>query len=174
VLWLLVLAGSWVHDRLVTQNSAVDAAWIQVQTQLQKRSDPLSPLTYIVRFFAPQEISALSPVMDARDRVSAARTPEEATAASNELRAALARLMTVAEKYPDMTSNREFIQLQGELAAAEKELAVARGRYNDAVREYDTTVMRFPTGWFARIFGFQERSTFEAPESAREVPAARS
>jgi LemA protein len=158
----------------VTQNLAVDAAWTEVQIHLQARSDALSPLPYVMTYFAPQEATTLSSVMDARIHVSAARTPDQTTAASNELHGAIARLMAVAEKSPDMTSSREFIEIQDGLVAAENRLAGARDRYNDAVREYDSTVTRFPTRWIARIFGFQERSTFEAPESAGEVPAARS
>jgi LemA protein len=76
----------------------------------------------------------------------------------------------VVEKYPDLKANVNFIRLQDELAGTENRIAVARMRYNEAVRGFNTTAKKFPTNLFAGMFGFEERPYFEAPEAAQEVP----
>jgi len=172
VLALLALASNGCgYNRLVTQSEAVEAGWSEVQNQLQRRNDLIPNLVNTVKGFAAQEQNLLVRVTEARSRVAGAGTPDETMAASNELSSALSRLLVVVEKYPELKSDRNFIQLQDELAGTENRLAVARNRYNDAVREYNTTAKRFPTLVIARIFGFEEKSYFEAPESAREAPA---
>jgi LemA protein len=172
VLALVALGSSGCgYNRLVTQSEATDAAWSEVQNQLQRRNDLIPNLVNTVKGFAAQEQNVLVRVTEARSRVAGAGTPAETMTAANELSSALSRLLVVVEKYPELKSDRNFIQLQDELAGTENRLAVARNRYNDAVREYNTSAKRFPTLLIARIFGFEEKSYFEAPESAGEVPA---
>ena len=170
-LTLLTLASSGCgYNQLVSQSEASDAAWSEVQNQLQRRNDLIPNLVNTVKGFAAQEQNVLVKVTEARSRVAGAGTPAETMAASNELSGALSRLLVVVEKYPELKSDKNFIQLQDELAGTENRLAVARNRYNDAVREYNTTAKKFPTVVIARIFGFTEKTYFDAPESAREVP----
>ena len=158
------------YNQLVSQSEAVDAAWSEVQNQLQRRNDLIPNLVNTVKGFAAQEQNVLVRVTEARSRVAGAGTPAESMAASNELSSALSRLLVVVEKYPELKSDRNFLQLQDELAGTENRLAVARNRYNDAVREYNTTAKRFPTLVIARVFGFEQKTYFDAPESAREAP----
>ena len=158
------------YNQLVSLGEAVDAGWSEVQNQLQRRNDLIPNLVNTVKGFAAQEQNVLVRVTEARSRVAGAGTPAESMAASNELSGALSRLLVVVEKYPELKSDRNFIQLQDELAGTENRLAVARNRYNDAVREYNTTLKRFPTLVIARLFGFQEKTYFDAPESARAAP----
>jgi LemA protein len=168
---LLVFATSGCgYNKLVTQSEAVDAAWSEIQNQLQRRNDLIPNLVNTVKGFAAQEQNVLVKVTEARSRVAGATTPSETMAASNELSSALSRLLVVVEKYPELKSDKNFIQLQDELAGTENRLAVARNRYNDSVREYNTSAKRFPTLVIARIFGFSEKAYFEAPEAAREAP----
>ena len=171
VLALLALASSGCgYNQLVSQSEAVDAGWSEVQNQLQRRNDLIPNLVNTVKGFAAQEQNVLVRVTEARSRVAGAGTPAETMEASNQLSGALSRLLVVVEKYPELKSDRNFIQLQDELAGTENRLAVARNRYNDAVREYNTTAKRFPTVLIAKLFGFAEKTYFEAPETAREVP----
>ena len=164
------LASGCGYNTLVSQGEAVDGAWGEVQNQLQRRNDLIPNLVETVKGFAKQEQDVLIKVTEARSRVAGAGTPKDAIEASNDLSNALSRLLVVVEKYPELKSDKNFIQLQDELAGTENRLAVARNRYNDAVREYNTTAKRFPTVIIARIFGFTEKTYFDAPESAREVP----
>jgi LemA protein len=165
-----VAASGCSYNTFVTQEESIKAQWAQVENQLQRRNDLIPNLVNTVKGFAAQEQNVLVRVTEARSRVAGAGTPAESMAASNELSSALSRLLVVVEKYPELKSDRNFIQLQDELAGTENRLAVARNRYNDAVREYNTTAKRFPTVVIARIFGFTEKTYFDAPEAAREAP----
>jgi LemA protein len=167
---LALLASGCGYNTLVTENEAVDGAWSEVQNQLQRRNDLIPNLVETVKGFARQEQEVLVKVTEARSRVAGAGSPEEAMAASNDLSNALARLLVVVERYPELKSDQNFLRLQDELAGTENRLGVARKRYNDAVQAYNTTSKRFPTNLVAMLFRFQERRYFEAPESARAAP----
>ncbi|HWP66698.1 MAG TPA: LemA family protein [Candidatus Limnocylindria bacterium] len=167
---LLLACTGCGYNTLVAQNEAVDAAWSEVDNQLQRRNDLVPNLVETVRGFARQEQDVLVRVTEARSRVAGAGTPADKMQASNELSSALSRLLVVAERYPDLKSNQNFLRLQDELAGTENRLAVARMRYNEAVRTYNTTAKRFPTLIAAKLFGFAERPYFEAPADARQAP----
>jgi LemA protein len=158
------------YNALVRQNEGVDAAWSEVQNQLQRRNDLIPNLVNTVKGFAEQEKEVLVKVTEARSRVAGAGNPSEAMAASNELSSALSRLLVVVERYPELKSDQNFLRLQDELAGTENRLAVARMRYNEAAQAYNTTLKSFPTNLVARMFGFTARPYFEAPESAKTVP----
>jgi LemA protein len=167
---VLVATSGCGYNTLVAQNEAVDAAWSEVDNQLQRRNDLVPNLVETVKGYAKQEQDVLVRVTEARSRVAGAGTPVDKIAASNELSGALARLLVVAERYPDLKSNQNFLRLQDELAGTENRLAVARMRYNEAVRTYNTASKRFPTLLVAKLFGFGERPYFEAPAEAKQVP----
>jgi LemA protein len=165
-----LLASGCGYNTLVSQNEAVDGAWSEVQNQLQRRNDLIPNLVETVKGFAKQEQAVLIGVTEARAKVGGAATPEQAMNASNELSNALARLLVVVERYPELKSDQNFLRLQDELAGTENRLAVARKRYNDVVQTYQTTSKRFPTNLVAMLFGFEPRPYFEAPEAARAAP----
>ena len=158
------------YNTLVKQGEAVDAAWSEVQNQLQRRNDLIPNLVNTVKGFAQQEKDVLIKVTEARSRVAGAGTPEETIEASNELSGALSRLLVVVEQYPQLKSDQNFLRLQDELAGTENRLTVARMRYNESVQGYNAQVKSFPTNLMAKMFGFDARPYFEAPESARAVP----
>jgi LemA protein len=158
------------YNTLVSENESVDSAWGEVNNQLQRRNDLVPNLVETVKGYAKQEQDVLVKVTEARSRVAGAGSPAEKMQASNELSNALSRLLVVVERYPDLKSNQNFMRLQDELAGTENRLAVARKRYNDAVQAYNTTSKRFPTNLVAKVFGFGERTYFEAPESATGAP----
>jgi LemA protein len=169
LLVILALSGCG-YNTLVSQGEAVDAAWSEVDNQLQRRNDLVPNLVETVKGYAKQEQDVLVRVTEARSRVAGAGTPADKIQASNELSGALSRLLVVAERYPDLKSNQNFLKLQDELAGTENRLAVARMRYNESVRAYNTTMKRFPTVLVAKLFGFTERPYFEAPSEAKQVP----
>jgi LemA protein len=173
ILSLALLVSGCGYNTLVTEREAVDAAWSEVQNQLQRRNDLIPNLVETVKGFASQEKQVLTQVTEARSRVAGAGTPAETMAASNDLSNALSRLLVVVEAYPQLKSDQNFIRLQDELAGTENRLAVARKRYNDTVRAYNTTTKRFPTNLVAGLFSFEPREYFDAPESAEGVPAVK-
>ena len=170
-LWLAAFGTSGCgYNRLVAENESADSAWGEVQNQLQRRNDLIPNLVETVKGFAAQEERVLREVTEARSRVAGAGTPSEQIEASNQLSNALSRLLVVVERYPELRSNENFLRLQDELAGTENRLGVARRRYNDVVQQYNTTAKRFPTNLVAMVFGFKERTYFEAPESAEADP----
>ncbi|MBW2271773.1 MAG: LemA family protein [Deltaproteobacteria bacterium] len=174
LLALLILAfapSGCGYNTLVGEREGVDAAWSEVENQLQRRNDLIPNLVSTVKGYAAHEKEVLTEVTEARSRVAGAGTPRESMEASNQLSGALSRLLLVVERYPDLKANQNFTRLQDELAGTENRLAVARKRYNDAVRLYNTTAKKFPTNLIAGMFGFDPAEYFEAPTSAKEVPA---
>ena len=168
---ILALAPSGCgYNTLVGEREGVDAAWSEVENQLQRRNDLIPNLVNTVKGFAQQEKEVLTKVTEARSRVAGAGTPRESIEASNQLSSALSRLLVVVERYPELKSDQNFIRLQDELAGTENRLAVARKRYNDAVRAFNTTVKRFPTNLIASLFDFEARDYFDVPEEATAVP----
>ncbi|MXZ72350.1 MAG: LemA family protein [Acidobacteria bacterium] len=169
---VLIVGGFLVsrYNSLVTNNEQIDGAWAQVENVLQRRGDLIPNLVATVQGFADQEQEIFTDVANARSRLAGAVTPAEAGAANAGLTGALGRLLAISENYPQLRSNENFIRLQDELAGSENRIAVERRRYNDAVRAYNTQVLRFPTNMVAGMFGFSDREYFEADEAAAEVP----
>ena len=172
VLIVLVVGGMLVgqYNALVTSNEAVDAAWAQVENVLQRRADLIPNLVETVKGYAAHEEEVFTRVADARSRLAGATTPAEASAANAGLTSALGRLLAIAESYPDLKANQNFLRLQDELAGTENRIAVERMRYNDQVRTFNTAIKRFPTRFLAGVLGFSERDYFEADQGAKEAP----
>ncbi|MCY3774576.1 MAG: LemA family protein [Candidatus Aminicenantes bacterium] len=172
VLFLIIgmsLTGS--YNRLVTLNEGVESAWAQVETVLQRRYDLIPNLVNTVKGFAAQEREVFTEVTRLRSQWGAARTTADKAQVAGRMEGALSRLLLVAERYPDLKSNQNFLALQDELTGTENRIAVERRRYNQTVQNYNTTVRRFPINLVAGFFGF-ERSTayFEASEGAETAP----
>jgi len=158
------------YNRLVAQGETTEAAWSEIDNQLQRRNDLVPNLVATVKGFAAHEQQVLTQVTEARSRVAGAGTPADKMAASNELSGALSRLLVVVERYPELKADQNFLRLQDELAGTENRLAVARMRYNDAARAYNTSAKTFPTLITARLFGFEEKPYFEAPAETKAAP----
>jgi LemA protein len=173
VVVLLVIFGSWylgTRNRLVTLDEQVNAAWSEIDNQLQRRSDLIPNLVATVKGFAKQELQVFTEIAEARSRLAGARTVGEKAEGYNQLETALSRLLVVVENYPELKSSENFIRLQDELAGTENRIAVARKRYNDSVRVLNTTIRRFPASVIARRLGFEPKEYFEIEERAREAP----
>jgi LemA protein len=169
---VLLLAGAAVsnYNTLVSLNADVDNKWAQVENQLQRRNDLIPNLVETVKGFAAQEQKVFGDIADARARMAGARSPQEVMDANQELEGALARLLLVVERYPELRSNENFLRLQDELAGTENRIAVERQRYNDGVTGYNVKIRSFPTLLFARLLGFTEKPLFEVAEGAEAVP----
>ena len=170
---LALVVGAWAmsaYNGLVTSNESIDGAWAQVENVLQRRADLIPNLVETVKGYASHEREIFEEVAQARSRLIGAATPAEASAANAGLGSALSRLLAIAESYPDLKANQNFVRLQDELAGSENRIANERRIYNDMVRAYNTTLKRFPTNFLGRAFGFEERDYFEAEEPALEVP----
>jgi LemA protein len=159
------------RNQMVVKNQAVTAAWAQVDVVLQRRADLIPNLVETVKGFAAQEQTVFGDIAKARSALLGARTPAERIAANGQLEGALGRLLALAENYPQLRSNENFLRLQDELAGTENRIAVERRRYNEAVQDYNTYIGLFPNNVFARWAGFKPNSAyFTAPEGSREVP----
>lgn len=167
---IIVLSIKGIYNSLVALDETVNNTWAQVENQLQRRYDLIPNLVETVKGYAAHEREVLTDVTRARASVGGAKTPSEMMQANNQLSSALARLLVVVERYPDLKANQNFIRLQDELAGTENRIAVERRRYNDSVRAVNQKIRTFPTVFFASILGFEKRDYFEAPEAAEEAP----
>ena len=169
VLVATVLSGC-SYNKFTQQEEAIKGAWGEVNNQLQRRNDLIPNLVESVKGFATQEQEIFTQVAKSRERMAGATTPAQTIEAANEQSSALARLLVVVENYPQLKSDARFQQLMDNLEGTENRLAVARGRYNDRIQEYNTTRRRFPSNMTAKIFGFEEYPYFEAPKEAQQAP----
>jgi LemA protein len=168
---LLVLVAVWgvaSYNRFVAQRNVVKNAWANIDTELRRRYDLIPNLVETVRGYAAHEKETLENVTRARAMaVNATGSPAEQAAAEGPLVAALRQLLVVAEAYPDLKANQNFLQLQDELATTEGRLAQARQVYNDTVRGYNQRVQSFPSMIIAGMFGFKAEEFFEIDEGLR-------
>jgi LemA protein len=167
---ILALSGIGMYNRLVNLDEGIKGAWAQVENQLQRRFDLIPNYVETVKGYAKHEREVFIQVTEARSKVGGARSVPEMIQANNELSSALARLLVVVERYPDLKANQNFIRLQDELAGTENRIATERMRYNEAVKVYNATIRRFPTRFIAALFGFERAAFFEAPEAAETPP----
>ncbi len=158
------------YNKFVGQEEAVKAQWAQVENQLQRRNDLIPNLVETTKGYAQHEEGVFKEIADARSQLLSAKSPEESIAAANRQTSALGRLLAVVENYPNLKANEQFNRLMDELSGTENRLAVERGRYNDKVREYNTSRREFPGNLTAKLFGFKDYPFFEAPAEAKQVP----
>jgi LemA protein len=165
---LLYLKGT--YNSLVTMDEGVKAAWAQVENQLQRRFDLIPNYVETVKGYAKHEKEVFVKVTEARSRVAGATSIGDKIEANNQLSSALARLLVVVERYPELKANTNFIRLQDELAGTENRIAVERRRYNEAVKVFNIKIRRFPTNMIAGMFGFEKSKFFEVPKERQEAP----
>jgi LemA protein len=168
---MLSLGGCFVvTNELIALDEGINTAWSEIDNQLQRRSELIPNYVNTVKGYAAHEEGIFTEIADSRSRLAGAQTVEEKAEGYNAMQSALSRLLVVVEQYPDLKANANFIALQDELAGTENRLAVARQRYNDSVRLFNTKIRSFPGSLFAGSLGFSPRPYFEIRESAREAP----
>lgn len=167
------------YNGFVSKEEAVNTAWSNVETQYQRRSDLIPNLVNTVKGYAAHESQTLESVTEARSKATSINltvdelTPETLAAyqqAQGEVRSALGRLIAVAEQYPDLKANQNFIELQAQIEGTENRITVARREFNEATQAYNVAVRKFPAVIIAKIFSFEQKPYFEADESAAEAP----
>ncbi len=158
------------YNSLVRMDEGIKGAWAQVENQLQRRYDLIPNYVETVKGYAKHEKEVLLKVTQARSKVAGAGAISEKIAANNQLSSALARLLVVVERYPDLKANANFIRLQDELAGTENRISVERRRFNEAVKIYNTKIRSFPTNFIGGMFGFEKAAFFEVPKEKQEVP----
>ena len=167
IVLLVVIVGGYLwatYNGLVRLNVRVDEAWSDITVQLKRRADLIPNLIEAVKGYAAHEKQVFENVTKARSETVNASTPAEAGAAENHFQQALKSLFAVAEAYPQLQANQNFLQLQGELVDTEDKIQASRRFYNGGVRELNTKIKVFPNTLFVRSLGFTEREFFEVDE----------
>lgn len=176
---LLVIAGVSAYNGLVSKEEGVKNAWSNVENQYQRRSDLIPNLVNTVKGYAAHEQETFQSVTEARSKATQMSvamddlTPEKLQAyqkAQGEVGRALGRLLAISENYPELKANENFKELQAQLEGTENRIAVERRKFNETVRQYNTSIRKFPLNLFAAVFGFEQSAYFEADENSREVP----
>jgi LemA protein len=175
VIFLLIIAGVLliavgIYNGLVVLRNRCQNAWSQVDVQLKRRYDLIPNLVETVKGYAKHESSVFQNVTEARTKAIGAGTVKDQGAAETQLQGALKSLFAVAEAYPDLKANQNFLMLQEELAGTEGKIAYARQFYNDTVMKFNQKQQVFPSNVIAGMFGFKEREYFEITEPAAKEP----
>lgn len=173
-----IIYGVHVVNSAVRLDESVTAAWAQVENQYQRRFDLIPNLVNTVKGYTQHEQDTLAQVVEARASatkvqvdINDAASLQKYMTAQNELGGVLSRLMAVAEAYPDLKANQNFLSLQAQLEGTENRIAVARRDYIQLVREYNMMLRVFPSGWIIHQFtDLTPKAAFEAPSEAQVVP----
>ena len=167
------------YNTLVSERETVESAWAEVENQYQRRMDLIPNVVNTVKGYAEHEQNTLNMVTSARAKASSIQLSvddlDEETLAQyqkeqDELSRGLGRLMAVAEAYPDLKANQNFLQLQDQLEGTENRIAVARRNFTEAAKSYNTEISKFPTVIYAGWFGFKRKPYFSAQSGAEYAP----
>ena len=157
-----------IYNRLVGMRQGVRNSWAQIDVQLRRRADLIPNVVETVKGYAAHERGVFEEVTKARSAWQNARTVEEHAQADNLITGALKSLFAIAEAYPDLKANQNFLALQQELGNTEGQIATSRSVYNLAVQTYNTQIQVFPASLVASATSFRAEPYFQAPEAARE------
>jgi LemA protein len=176
---IFIFRGCSGYNKLVGLREQVNRDWSNVENVYQRRADLIPNLVNTVKGYAAHEQETFTMVTEARSKatsvtIDAANMTEEDLkrfqALQGELSSALSRLLAVAENYPDLKANQNFLELQAQLEGTENRIAVERRKFNETANAYNTAIKQFPTVIFAGWFGFKERPYFEAEAGSEKAP----
>lgn len=168
VLAVVAVAIIAMYNGLIKLKNRVDEAWSDIDVQLKRRYDLIPNLVNTVKGYAAHEKELFEKVTEARARAMGAGTTQDKVQAENALSNTLKSLFAVAENYPDLKANQNFLELQRELTDTEDKIQAARRFYNGNVRDFNTKIQVFPTNIIAGMLGFSKRDFFEAEEKEKE------
>ena len=167
------------YNNMVAMEENVNTQWSNVETQYQRRYDLIPNLVNTVKGFAEQEREVLTGVTEARAKASSIQIDptnlnesnlQQFQQAQGQLNSALSRLLVTVERYPDLKSNQNFLELQAQLEGTENRIAVSRQRFNAAAQEYNTYIRSFPNNTLAGMYGFERKPLFEADQGSENAP----
>ena len=176
---LLALWGVKAYNNMVSQEEGVSTAWANVESQYQRRADLIPNLVNTVKGYAAHESETLQAVVNARTKATSinidaenmtAEQLQEFQKAQSEVGGALGRLIAVAENYPELKANQNFLELQAQLEGTENRIAVARNNFNEAAKKFNTYIRKFPQSLLSGMFGFDKKPYFEAEEGSQKAP----
>lgn len=172
---ILIFFGSFIgtYNNLQALDESVTSNWAQVENQLQRRNDLIPNLVNTVKGYAAHEKSIFTEVAEARAKLAGAVSSKDVKGverANTQFNGALSRLLAIAENYPQLKADQNFIALQDEIAGTENRLAVARMDYNNSVQTLNSTIRKFPAAIIANLSGIKAREYFKIEEQTKEVP----
>ena len=179
ILVVIVLWAIGGYNGMVKMDEQVQNSWANVETQYQRRADLIPNLVSTVKGYAKHEQQTLEDVVKARSEATQVKvdaenlTPEKLAAlqkAQSGVSSALGRLFAVAENYPDLKANQNFLDLQSQLEGTENRITVARKDFNDTAKSYNQAIRQFPKNILAGMFGFEKKSYFEAEAGSEKAP----
>ena len=168
IIVVLVIWAVAVYNGLIRLKNRVDEAWSDIDVQLKRRYDLIPNLVNTVKGYAAHEKEVFEKVTEARTRAMGAQSAGDKAQAENALSQTLKSLFAVAEAYPDLKANQNFLELQRELTDTEDKIQASRRFYNGNVRDFNTKIQVFPNNIFAGMLGFSAREFFEAAEGEKE------
>lgn len=175
IIGIIVVVGAiivGIYNRLVALRQTTNQAWSDIEVQLKQRQDLVPQLVSTVKGYAAHEKGTFEDVVRARSAAVNADTVQGQAQAEGMLSAALGKLFALAEAYPELKANTNFLQLQDQLSDVENKISASRRFYNNSVQEYNTGREQFPAVLIAGPFGFRERDFFEAPEGREALQTA--
>lgn len=173
-----LLSGCY-YNSMVSKEEAIKSQWAQVENAYQRRADLIPNLVNTVKGYANFEKSTLEAVVNARASATKVTIDannltqdkiEQFQRAQDGLGSSLSKLLVVAEQYPDLKANQNFLELQSQLEGTENRISVERNKFNETVNEYNTTIKKFPANMEAKIFGFSEKAYFKAVAGTEKAP----
>ncbi len=172
VIGVVIVAIIAIYNRLVALRQTCNQAWSDIEVQLKQRQDLIPSLVNVVKGYAKHEKETLQAVIDARNSAVSANSVGDTVKAEGLLGQALGKLFALAEAYPDLKANENFLQLQDELSDVENKISASRRFYNNSVQEYNTGIEQFPANLLAGSFSFDKRDFYESAEGREALQVA--
>ncbi|MDO8508114.1 MAG: LemA family protein [Nanoarchaeota archaeon] len=167
---IIVIMFVFYYNRFVVLGNRIDNSLAQIDVQLKKRADLVPNLISSIKGYVKHEKGVITEVTNARKAMLSGKTLPERAKAGSELQTALKSIFALAENYPQLRANENFLQLQQELSAIEDKIAYTRQFYNDSILSYNNSVESFPGVMFAKIYGKTEKPSLEIAPEERAVP----
>jgi LemA protein len=169
---VLLISGTFFiyYNKFVRLTNQIENSLAQIDVQLTKRADLVPNLVESVKGYMKHEKSIIKEVTDARKAMLSAGNLQSKIKAGNELQSALKSIFAIAENYPQLQANKNFLHLQEELSSIEDKVAYSRQYYNDGIMEYNTSTTTIPGKWFASLYGFKKKDYLKISEEKKAVP----